>query len=137
MSSHQTLESKVGKLARTIRDGGTCTYEVIEFSTHTCQGKEVSDGEMTYDDNEDVRRQGEEEEGHGPQLCRLAGHHFDLSEHRSAGPIRADLGVSSGSRHSLHHSCLLFLLESMRRDVRILLVGDGTSFLYFGPCRST
>ena len=47
-------------------DGGMCAYKVVEFSTDTCQGEEVGDGEMSYDENEDVRRQGEEEE-HDPQ----------------------------------------------------------------------
>jgi hypothetical protein len=41
-------------------------HEVVEFSTDNCQGEEVRDGEMSYDENEDVRWQGEEEE-HDPQ----------------------------------------------------------------------
>ena len=39
-----------------------CAYEVVEFSTYTCQGEEVRDREMSYDKNEDVGWQGEEEE---------------------------------------------------------------------------
>jgi hypothetical protein len=53
-------------------DGGMCAYEVVQFSTDTCQGEEIRDGEMSYDENEDVRWQGEEEE-HDPQ-SRLAAH---------------------------------------------------------------
>jgi len=54
----------VGKLGEddVTMDGGMCAYEVVEFSTDTCQGKEVRDGEMFYGENEDVRWQGEEEE---------------------------------------------------------------------------
>lgn len=47
-------------------DGGMCAHEIVEFSTDNCQGEEFSDGEMSYDENEDVRWQGEEEE-HDPQ----------------------------------------------------------------------
>ena len=61
-------------------DGGTCAYEVVKFSTDTCQGEEARDGEMSYDENENVRWQGEEEE-HYPRY-RLTAHLLILSEHR-------------------------------------------------------
>jgi hypothetical protein len=35
-------------------DGGMCAYEVVEFSTDTCQGEEVRDRETFYDENEDL-----------------------------------------------------------------------------------
>lgn len=35
-------------------DGGLCAYEVVESSTNTCQCEEAGDGEMFYDENEDV-----------------------------------------------------------------------------------
>lgn len=37
----------------------------------------------------------------------------------------------------LHPQLYCLLLESMRRDVRILLVGDGSSLFYPGPCTKT
>jgi len=70
-------------------DGGMCAYEVVKFSTDTCQGEEVRDGEMSYDENEDVRWQGEEKEEHDPQ-SRLAAHSLILSEYRP-GLVRSDL----------------------------------------------
>ncbi len=62
-------------------DGGMCAYEVVEISTDTCQGEEIRDGEMSYDENEDVRWPGEEEE-HDPRY-HLAAHLLILSEHRA------------------------------------------------------
>jgi hypothetical protein len=100
-------------------------YEVVEFSTDTCHGEEVKDGEMFYNENEDVRWQGEEE-GHDPQN-RLAAHLLILSEYRPG------LFHPSRSSSAPPTTLIFFLLESMRRDVRILLVGDGTSFLYRAP----
>ena len=35
-------------------DGGMCAYEVVELSTDTCRREEVRDGEMFYDENEDL-----------------------------------------------------------------------------------
>jgi hypothetical protein len=35
-------------------DGGVCAHEIVEFPTDTCQCEEVRDGEMFYDENEDV-----------------------------------------------------------------------------------
>lgn len=101
-----------------------CAYEVVEFSTNTCQGEEVIDGEVSYDENEDVRWQGEKEE-HDPE-SRVGAHILILSTYRP-DPIR--VGDSSflardSLRLPLYHNSIF--LESMRRDVRILLVGDGT-----------
>ena len=41
-----------------------CAHEVIELSTHACQGDEACDGEMIYDEDEDVGGQGKEEDHH-------------------------------------------------------------------------
>jgi hypothetical protein len=45
---------------------GMCAHEVIKSATHTCQGDEACDGEMIYDENEDVGGQGKEED-HDPK----------------------------------------------------------------------
>jgi len=87
---------------------------------------------MSYDENEDVRWQGEEEE-HDPQ-SRLAAHLLIKSEYRPGPSGRTSSCTPRLTRLPLHP---LFLLESMRRDVRILLVGDGTSFFHRCPCFQT
>lgn len=43
---------------------GTSSYEFMKLMTHNCQREKVIDGEMAYDENEDVAWQGKEVE-HG------------------------------------------------------------------------
>jgi hypothetical protein len=38
------------------------SYEIIKFMAYCSEREEVSDGEMAYDDNEDVGRQGKKDE---------------------------------------------------------------------------
>jgi hypothetical protein len=48
---------------------GTSSYEFMKLMTHNCQREKVIDGEMAYDENEDVAWQGKEEE-HGTCVPR-------------------------------------------------------------------
>ena len=84
---------------------------------------------MIYDENEDIRGQGKEEDHHphshlDAQLLPLSEHRADHSDTRRFLPTRLHRSITP----------FLFLLESMRRDVRILLVGDGSSLFYLGLC---
>jgi hypothetical protein len=53
-----------------------------------------------------------------------------------SGRVRTSVSCTRLARLPLHHHHNE-KKESMRRDVRILLVGDGTSFFYRGPCCQT
>ena len=35
-------------------DGRTSSYEIMKFTTHSCQSKKVRDREMADDENEDI-----------------------------------------------------------------------------------
>ena len=86
-------------------DGGMCAYEVVEFSTDTCQDEEVIDGEVSYDENEDVRWQGEEEE-HDPE-SRVGAHILIISAYRPDAIRVADSQFLA--RDSLRPSAVLQL----------------------------
>jgi len=105
--------------------------------THNCQREKVRDGEMAYDENEDVGWQGKEEEHFTCKLafqlwprfvCFLNGYELEHRPGCSGNWPSPRFGARVFIRalpRLFAYSLLFLLLESMRRDVRILLVGDG------------
>lgn len=100
--------SELGEGDATI-DGGMCAYEVIESSANTCQGEEFGDGEVSYDEDEDVRWQGEKEEHDTQNYLAAAAHLLILKV--NTGPV-----FSTRLARVPSHTQTLFLTSLSSRE---------------------